>query len=379
MNNHHPEFAFIGFTADCVVLLKHLLDAGCRFPPIFVDDATLVPKSHLSSINALSDWAELIALDSQTKILVGLPLELDSNQQIVRSLVSTGRTLIVVDPNADSLFAYELEMIRTESDAVLMPLCFTELDPPVEGSIYRHITIRENNSTRQLNPIITALTRDLIQLRPFVGTSKYLYAIAPGTTVPVSPATELDISVTLEMRNGTVIQWSNTGKTNLPTEYLFSNEELVKPERSFSNAPTPNQRLALFSTQHLNVSPSWLDYAKARETAEMIPLSLKKGRQIEVFDTHPTETDAFKGVMSGAGCFLLLFTLGVIGLFATFDAVTLSDMRDLHQTARSSPSAILPAPAPILVRLWPIYPFLAFLALQFFRGFIKKTRSPLNA
>ncbi len=106
----------------------------------------------------------------------------------------------------------------------------------------------------------------------------------------------------------------------------------------------------------------------------MIPLSLKRGRQIELFNTHPTETDAFKGVMSGAGCFLLLLTLGVIGLFFTFDTMRLSDLRDLHQTAQS-----IPTTNPILFRLWPVYPLLLFLGFQFLRGIIKQAKRSSTA
>jgi hypothetical protein len=327
----------------------------------------------------LSDWAELLGVKADTKIFVGLRLDKDSHQDIVRMLVSNGFSLIFVNPNADSLFAYELEMIRTESDAVLMALCFAQLSADETGTVGQHITIRENMLTRQLEVITAALTRDLIQLAIIAGESKYLYALAPGTSVPVSPAAEMDISITLEMRNGTIIQWSNTGKTHTQTEYIFSNEQRVSPPRSFSHADTDRQIAGIFSGAGTDLSLSWLEYAKARETAEMIPLSLKKGRQIELFDTHPTETDAFKGVMSGVGCFLLLLTLGVIALFATFDTMRLSDLRDLHQTTQAGLPATASQRSPILLRLWPVYPFLLFLVFQFLRGIIKKANRSKTA
>jgi hypothetical protein len=265
-------------------------------------------------------------------------------------------------------------MIRIESDAELRALCFAGLSTEYVIRDSRQITIRENAITRQMKIIITALTRDLVQLRAIVGESKYLYALAPGTSVPVLPNAELDISLTLEMRNGTILQWSNSDKTQTNTEYIFSDQQRLTPPRSFSYESTDKQIGAIFASSKNEGAPTWLEYAKARETAEMIPLSLKKGRQIELFDTHPTETDAFKGVMSGAGCFLLLLTLGVIGLFATFDTMRLSDLRDLHQTAQSTPTPVLAKQSPILLRLWPVYPFMIFLVFQLLRGIIKKAK-----
>jgi hypothetical protein len=374
MNIRHPEFLFVGFSVECVEILKRASDAGCRCTSIYVDDADMVPPGHHSKICALNDWAEVLCVDADTKIFVGLSLDRDSHQDIVRSLVSNGISLIIVDPNAESLFAYELEMICTESDAVLNALCFAAVPVDNKRPAFQQITIRETTATRQLNEITKALTRDLIQLALIAGESKYLYALAPGTSVPISPSAELDISITLEMRNGTILQWSNSDTTHTTTEYVFSGHQSVNPPRSFSNATTDTQLTEIFTAGNIELSPSWIDYAKARETAEMIPLSLKKGRQIELFDTHPTETDAFKGVMSVTGCFLLLLTLGVIGLFTIFDTLRLSDLRDLHQTTQSTPTTVLSERSAILLRLWPVYPFVLFLVFQFLRRIIKTVK-----
>ncbi|MBT4694517.1 MAG: hypothetical protein HOB73_14355 [Planctomycetaceae bacterium] len=374
MNNPLPEFVFLGFSADCVEILSRAVLEGGHCSAIYIDDAQIVPPTHHPIMCAFNDWAELLAMDIGTTIFVALDFEKDSNQDVVRSLVTHGFSLIIVDANADSLFAYELEMIRFESDAVLRTMCFSRLSADDFLEETQQIIIRENADTRQLNKITTALTRDLLQLSAIVGESKSLYALSPGTSIPISPNVEMDISLTLEMRNGTILQWSNSDKNQTHTQYLFSNEQRTAPSRSFANESTDEQLAAIFASKENAFSPTWLEYAKARETAEMIPLSLRKGRQIEIFDTHPTETDAFKGVMSGAGCFLLLLTLGVIGLFATFDTMRLSDFRDLHQTAQSTPRMVLGKDSPILLRLWPVYPFLLFLVFQFLRGVIKKAK-----
>jgi hypothetical protein len=375
MNYPPPEFVFLGFSADCVEMLERAVAGGGRCSGIYVDDAQFVPEHHQATTRVLGDWAELLAADSNINLFVALSLKDDSHQDIVRSLVSNGSPLIFVDPDADSLFAYELEMIRTESEAKLSTICFERLSADDLGPVFQ-INIRESAITRHLKTITSALTRDLLQLRAVVGESKHLYAVSPGTSIPISPAAELDISITLEMRNGIIVQWSNSDKSHAPTQYTFSNDQRVNPSRTFSCETTATQLSTIFASGNNDLSPTWLEYAKARETAEMIPLSLKRGRQIELFNTHPTETDAFKGVMSGAGCFLLLLTLGVIGLFATFDTMRLSDLRDLHQTAQAIPTT---ERSPILFRLWPVYPLLLFLGFQFLRGIIKKTKRSSTA
>jgi hypothetical protein len=374
MNNLHPEFAFLGFSADCIAILDRAVAQGGRCSRIYADDSQSVPEKHRSTACVLDDWAELLISNAPITLFVALRLNDDSHQDIVRSLVSNGSSLVFIEPDADSLFAYELEMICTASDAKLSTLCFEGLSAEDLDPVFQQIYIRESSITRHLKTITAALTRDLLQLRTIVGESKYLYALSPGTSIPISPTAELDIAITLEMRNGTILQWSNSDKSHTNTQYTFSNEHQINPPRSFSSETTDAQLAAIFASGNNDLSPTWLEYAKARETAEMIPLSLKKGRQIELFNTHPTETDAFKGVMSGAGCFLLLLTISVIGLFATFDTMRLSDLRDLHHTAQSSVAADLNERSPILYRLWPVYPLLLFLSFQFLRGVIKKAK-----
>jgi hypothetical protein len=143
---------------------------GSRCTAIYIDDVNVVPPSHHSKTRVLSDWAELLAVTADTKIFVALNLEKDFHQEILRSLVSNGISIIIVDPNADSLFAYELQMICEESDAILQALCFTGVPAEDKGAVSQQITIRETSATKQLNAITAALTRDLIQLaQPTLG------------------------------------------------------------------------------------------------------------------------------------------------------------------------------------------------------------------
>ena len=108
-----------------------------------------------------------------------------------------------------------------------------------------------------------------------------------------------------------------------------------------------------------------------REASELISLSLKKGRRIEIFDGNPTEGDSFKGVMSTAGCFILLLVLFVISIFAVFDIAQMPETRDGHITALESGNPITESPKSTWLRLWPVYPLLLFLMFQFLRLVIR--------
>ena len=374
MDTPQNEFAFLGFTADCVGILTRASSLGFSCNSIYTDADKVIPAPFRSASCQFIQWPELLAADASITIFVALDLDDDKHEDIVRSLVSQGLSIIIVDPNANSLFAYELEMIRTESDATLIALCYTDLPHDDASTSVQQITVLGAAGVRKIKQVTEELTRDLLQLSSLAGEAKYLYALAPRTIVPIVPTADLDISITLEMRNGLILQWSNNDNTQATTEYIFSNDQRIMPTRSFNGDSTETRLLTIFSTKNSELTPTWLEYAKARETAEMIPLSIRKGRQIELFDTHPTETDAFKGVMSGAGCFLLLFTLAVIGLFAAYDTMRLSDLRDLHQTAQSTSTTALVQQSSLLFRLWPVYPLLLFLGFQFMRSVIKKAK-----
>jgi len=258
MNHPHPEFVFLGFSANCAEVLERGVSNGGRCSGIYVDNPHLVPESYKSNIRALDDWPELLAVDSNLKLFVALSLNDDSHQDIVRSLVSNGSSLIFIDPDADSLFAYELEMIRTEADGELSTLYFEALSTRELGSIFHQINIRESAGTRHLETVTIALTRDLLQLRTIVGESKSLYALSPGTVLPISPAAELDISITLEMRGGTILQWANSDKSHSNTQYTFPNEHKINPIRSYACETTDTQLAAIFSSQNNDLSPTWL-------------------------------------------------------------------------------------------------------------------------
>jgi hypothetical protein len=63
------------------------------------------------------------------------------------------------------------------------------------------------------------------------------------------------------------------------------------------------------------VSPTWLDAARAADIADMIEVSIRRSRTIDIYNETYNEQGTFKGMMGIAGCALLL-----VALFTLFAA-----------------------------------------------------------
>jgi hypothetical protein len=60
------------------------------------------------------------------------------------------------------------------------------------------------------------------------------------------------------------------------------------------------------------IAPDWLDIARAVDAADMVEVSLRRGRTVDLYNEAYTEQGTFKGVMGIAGCGLLLLALFVL-------------------------------------------------------------------
>jgi hypothetical protein len=56
-------------------------------------------------------------------------------------------------------------------------------------------------------------------------------------------------------------------------------------------------------------SPTWLDAARAADAADMVEVSLRRSRTIDLYNETYSEQGTFKGVMGIAGCGLILLAL----------------------------------------------------------------------
>jgi hypothetical protein len=123
---------------------------------------------------------------------------------------------------------------------------------------------------------------------------------------------------------------------------------------------------------------SWLHWCHDLEIAETVPISLRRRRTIDILDEKRTEEGAFKGIMSMGGCGLLLATLLLLLMGSVIEGFRLPSKRRDYELQNTTPDAAASSAAdrPFWIRLWPVYPFLAFLLLQLFKLAILPPRNP---
>ena len=108
------------------------------------------------------------------------------------------------------------------------------------------------------------------------------------------------------------------------------------------------------------------------DTAETIPVSIRRKRNIPIHGELPTEHDTFRGVMSMVGCFTLLLILGIIFIFVLVDVYYLPTYRQEASDLMTDQSHMTPANrTPFFLRIWPVYPLVVLLLMQFLRRCIR--------
>ena len=312
-----------------------------------------------------SQWESILADSKIDLVLFAKSQQTDLSQSILRTLVQNQVPVAILSPDADSLFAYELEMIRVDAGGKLAALLPPETTSDfLPTTLHGHASIADSGT----NAIYNHLTHDLLFLRSALGTPHYVFAMGGRLDNDIQ-----NITVNIEFENGAILNWGRTGRTLNSTQFVQNTQSDVFDQTEFDQQDLGDQLEILLDADS---SGSWVQYASMREASELISLSLKKGRRIEIFDGNPTEGDSFKGVMSTAGCFILLLVLFVISIFAVFDIAHMPETRDGHITALESGNPITESPKSTWLRLWPVYPLLLFLMFQFLRLVIRTESKP---
>ena len=93
-----------------------------------------------------------------------------------------------------------------------------------------------------------------------------------------------------------------------------------------------------------------------------------RGRTIDLVETVPSEEGAFKGIMAASGCGILMLTIVVLLIGSVVEGFVLPTRRRAFERRLQASEEGTVAPGPsrsIWLRMWPVYPFAIFLALQF--------------
>ena len=130
--------------------------------------------------------------------------------------------------------------------------------------------------------------------------------------------------------------------------------------------------------------PTWTDACRDLEVADSLTVSLRRGRTIQLHHEEHTEEGSFKGIMAVGGCAMLMVGLLVLVAFAVVEGFRMPRGRVVSvggvpigspapiarvdaQTPKSSNEDTAESRGSLVWRLWPVYPFAAFLLLQLLR------------
>jgi predicted dehydrogenase len=323
------------------------------------DDITLVcdvaaDSPHAALLDGLpraDSWEALVDPRSTDAVLVGGDGWNELRAEGVRKLVQAGRTLVLSQPlELSMLWAYELDMIRKDSGARLIPVLpdrlqpfLTRLKEAIEAGLagagalgpLETIECQRRLRDRSRESVLGQFARDADLLRVLVGDPRRLSTLAGGETdaawgtLAVGLTGAANLPVRWRVARGespglsiSLVGGSGSLTVDIPdddrAEWTLTSEPGGRIERAtFDRAATILGLLDNASFAGTTITPAaWDDAARAIELAESVPRSLARGRAIDLHQEEFSEIGTFKGTMASLGCAIVLGGLFVL-LLAT--------------------------------------------------------------
>ncbi|MFN6189501.1 MAG: hypothetical protein ACK54F_08635 [Planctomycetia bacterium] len=323
------------------------------------DDISLVcdvaaDSPHAALVEGLpraDSWEALVDPRSTDAVLVGGDGWNELRAEGVRKLVQAGRTLVLSQPlELSMLWAYEIDMIRKDSGARLIPVLPDRLQPFLErlkeaieaglagaGSLgpLESIECQRRLRDRSRERVLGQLARDADLLRVLVGDPRRLSTLGGGETdaawgtLAVGLTGGANLPVRWRVSRGespglslTLVGGAGSLAVDIPaddaSQWTLTAEPGGRVERAaFDRAATILGLLEGSSSGGTVVAAAmWDDAARAIELAETVPRSLAKGRAIDLHQEEFSELGTFKGTMASLGCAIVLGGLFVL-LLAT--------------------------------------------------------------
>lgn len=339
------NLGLLGFDDDLAAVVHAALHAG--------DGVTLaadLPEGVAAGLGvpvvAREDLVDSRACDAVVVAAEGWD---EARSAAVRMLAQAGRPLLLAHPcGASMLEAYELDMIRGDSGAVLVPFLPDRLHPfiarlraLVERGAERveSILLERRLVDRSRRSVERAFCRDVDLARVLVGPPARLstlgspdpaaawQTLAVGLTAPERPPVRWQVVrgavpalvitvVTTDGSSSVTIPDGEPG-VDRPVTWTWQGPDGVA-DGAFDPGATMLGVLrgAVAGTEpHAPVRPAtWDDAARTLELAEAIPRSLARGRAVDLHQEEFTELGTFKGTMASLGCGIVLVALVVVVL-----------------------------------------------------------------
>ncbi|HEY2410825.1 MAG TPA: hypothetical protein VGI40_01200 [Pirellulaceae bacterium] len=407
------KLALLGADADSIALVCWAAnEGGHRIVVAYESQAFETELTGLApGIRVNNNWEELFLGSVADAVIIGrggreaaLEVNIDPAEHRadqLRKLTQAAVPMIVVCPACEAIVGFEIEMIRNDTKAVIVPYvpgewraAFGELQDFVSwrensplGPIEQIIFQREQKD-RSREAVLRQLARDITLLRRLIGSIQTVTASGPPAAVgrdPLGPKVKelpslANLSVSFTGEEGLAARWSvapatRAGRARLsvigergdailemPNDGVWSLTVNAETETSEPRSQRHEAEVLFWQLKHAAAGEvpdedAWLAACRDQEAAEAVDRSLARSRTIELFNESHSEEQSFKGVMAMGGCLLLMGALAVLFLVVLVESLQ------------------LPIRGFLVWRLWPVYllvPIVVFLMLQFLQFAAKR-------
>lgn len=309
-----------------------------------------------NGVRRADSWEALIDERSCDAVLVGTGGWDDERADGVRHLVQAGRPLLLAHPlTLSMLLAYELDMIRADTGATLLPFLPERRHPfigrlceAVEGALVgggrlghlESISMVRRIPERSKDAVLAWLARDADLVRLLIGepqrlsTLASLAADAAYASLTVEFGGEAQVPARWQVARGeapaselTLIGESGQIRVTMPDatrgpavwtwQDLEGSEDAAPFDGGHVMLHTLLSAMSADAVVAETASPppaAWAEAARAIELAETVPRSLARGRAIDLHQEEFSEMGTFKGTMASLGCGLVMMGLLVLVL-----------------------------------------------------------------
>ncbi|MEX0938254.1 MAG: hypothetical protein WDZ59_10385 [Pirellulales bacterium] len=353
------RFALLGDDPQAITLAEAAVAAGHELTWTGESRAAAERLARLAPA-ALRDqsWESLVAASHVDALLVGRSASPERIEQ-VRLLAQAGVAMLIVHPLCLSpTFHFELDMIREETRGVLRPYLPQSAHPAVPrmASLCRNaevigmleqVVLERTLEARDKEAVMAAYAQDIDLLQQICGPFERLGALG---VMRGDEAAYRRLAVQMTTSDGLGVRWSVGPPEGTPGALLTlaggsgaavltmfddrpwrlqiraaESPSGMANEESFD---APDSAAAAIDSMAAAVEQgddgtAWLRAARSIELVDAVERSVEKGRTIELYEQRPSEAATFKGMMSAAGCGLLLLGLLLMLLVALGDALGL--------------------------------------------------------
>jgi len=386
------KFALLGVDPDALELIGQLCQVREHELCVVYDVRDQLPAvREVAPRVEIGDEPEaLLARPEIDAVIVATSTDPAMRERQLRTLVQGGLRLVVMLPICDSLTAYELELIRSDTSSVMIPYSTGRGHPAIKqlGELLQggtqssigaveQIVFERHMATRQRETVIPQLCRDGHLIGRLIGSLEGVSATGDGQdpyknlSVGMSGNSGLsarwNIVPTSGPSVGTITLHGEFGKATLelsegqPWRLEVSRGDEHSEVQSWPDWDVTQPVIDAINGQRSDIG-TWFEACRDLEIADHVAASLRRKRTIAIRRDGNPEENAFKGIMAAGGCLILLVCLLVVLGFAIVEGFRMplstspADVLDAQDTERSRWH--------ILLRMWPVYPLLAFLAMQ---------------